>query len=321
MTLPNKRRATAQAFLAASCVGSLLSPIGITPAAAQEDQQALGGVTVTESVIVEEKGKRQESPKATRPVRDTPQTVTIITAETVEQQNLLTLRDMLSTVPGITFGAAEGGTPPSDQINFRGYSATNDITQDGVRDSAAYSRSDSFNLEQLEVTNGANSVTTGAGSVGGSINIVTKRPLAETRTVVSAGIGTDDYYRGTVDANLRVNDLIAVRLNAMGHKNGIPGRDVEKNERWGVAPSVTIGIEGPTKLTLLYLHQEDNNIPQYGVPYYTNATTSGPVPDVDRGAYFGYRNVDRQDITVDQATAIAEHEFSDTVSIRNLARW
>jgi catecholate siderophore receptor len=321
MTLPNKRRATAQAFLAASCVGSLMSPIGITPAAAQEDQQALGGVTVTESVIVEEKGKRQESPKATRPVRDTPQTVTIITAETVEQQNLLTLRDMLSTVPGITFGAAEGGTPPSDQINFRGYSATNDITQDGVRDSAAYSRSDSFNLEQLEVTNGANSVTTGAGSVGGSINIVTKRPLAETRTVVSAGIGTDDYYRGTVDANLRVNDLIAVRLNAMGHKNGIPGRDVEKNERWGVAPSVTIGIEGPTKLTLLYLHQEDNNIPQYGVPYYTNATTSGPVPGVDRGAYFGYRNVDRQDITVDQATAIAEHEFSDTVSIRNLARW
>src|SRR3546814_3385713 len=88
---------------------------------------------------------------------------------------------MLSTVPGITFGAAEGGSPPADSINFRGYSAGSDITQDGVRDSAAYSRSDSFNLEQLEIVNGANSVQSGAGSVGGSINIVTKRPLDDTR--------------------------------------------------------------------------------------------------------------------------------------------
>src|SRR3546814_574424 len=97
---------------------------------------------------------------------------------------------MLSTVPGITFGAAEGGSPPADSINFRGYSAGSDITQDGVRDSAAYSRSDSFNLEQLEIVNGANSVQSGASSVGGSINIFTKRPLGDTRIVGTAGIGT-----------------------------------------------------------------------------------------------------------------------------------
>ena len=63
---------------------------------------------------------------------------------------LLTLRDVLSTVPGITFGAAEGGIAPSDQITLRGYSASSDITTDGVRDSAPYSRSDPFNLEQVE---------------------------------------------------------------------------------------------------------------------------------------------------------------------------
>ncbi len=318
----------AQTFLALSCVGSLLSPIGASQASAQssptqstQDAPALGGVTVSDTALEIEVGRKQESPKATRPVRDTPQTVTIITKEVIDQQNLLTLRDMLSTVPGITFGAAEGGTPPSDQINLRGYSASNDITQDGVRDSAAYSRSDSFNLEQVEVVNGANSVTTGSGSVGGQINIVTKRPLADTRIVVNGGIGTDNYYRSTIDANVRVNDLIAVRLNAMAHENDVPGRDVENNKRWGIAPSVTIGIESPTRLTLQYVHQEDTNIPQYGVPYFTNATTSGAVPGVDRSDYFGYRNVDRQDITIDQATAIGEHEFSDTVSIRNLARW
>lgn len=326
--------ASAPAFLALAAVGFVASapaqaagdPVAVT--ASEDDPKVDPGTDPQtaqrerdqqrEEIVVEgqEYQPHQASPKATRTVRDTPQTVTIITAETIEQQNLLTLRDMLSTVPGITFGAAEGGTPPSDQINFRGYSATNDITQDGVRDSAAYSRSDSFNLEQLEVVNGANSVQNGAGSVGGSINLVTKRPLAETRIVASAGIGTADYYRGTVDANLRVNDLIAVRLNAMAHKNDVPGRDVDKNERWGIAPSVSIGIDSPTKLTLQYLHQEDDNIPQYGVPYY-----DGLIPGADRSSYYGYRNVDTQQITVDQATITFDHELSDSWSVRNLARW
>ncbi|WP_432653840.1 TonB-dependent receptor [Sphingobium nicotianae] len=286
-----------------------------------DEQTTLGGEEVRYSDDDVPPPQKQESPKAVRPVRDTPQTVTILSSEVLEQQNLLTLRDMLSTVPGITFGAAEGGTPPSDQINFRGYAAGSDITQDGVRDSAAYSRSDSFNLEQLEVTNGANSVTTGAGSVGGSINLITKRPKADTSVAIAGGVGTKDYFRGTIDANLRVSDLIAWRVNLMGHKNGIPGRDVEENKRWGIASAVTIGIDEPTKLTIQYFHQADNNIPQYGVPYFKTATNDGEVPGVDRSDYFGYRNVDKQRIRVNQVTGIFEHEFSDTVSIRNLARW
>ncbi|MEI9851312.1 MAG: TonB-dependent receptor [Sphingomonas sp.] len=264
---------------------------------------------------------KQESPKATRPVRDTPQTVTVITSETIEQQNLLTLRDVLSTVPGITFGAAEGGTPPSDQINLRGFPAGSDLTTDGVRDSGAYSRSDPFNLEQIEVVNGANSVTNGSGSVGGTINTVTKRPQSATSAIVTAGVGTDEYYRATVDANVRASELIAVRLNAMVHRNDIPGRDVENYRRWGVAPSVAIGIDGPTRLTLQYVHQEDDNIPQYGVPYYMNAFNQGAVPGVDRSDYFGYRNVDTQEIVLDQATITFDHALSDKVSVRNLTRW
>ncbi|UYY58135.1 TonB-dependent receptor [Sphingomonas sp. S2-65] len=318
-------RANAPAFLALACVGFVAS----APAAAAPDPTTDQAQSQTareqdrEDVIItgEAYQPHQETPKATRPVRDTPQTITVITAETIEQQNLLTLRDMLSTVPGITFGAAEGGTPPSDQINFRGFSASSDITQDGVRDSAAYSRSDSFNLEQLEIVNGANSVQNGAGSAGGSINIVTKRPLGDTRVTVTGGVGTPEYYRGTIDANLRASELIAVRLNAMVHRNDVPGRDVEYNKRWGVAPSVAIGIDGPTKLTLQYLHQEDRNIPQYGIPYFQNDLYDGMIPGVDRENYYGYRNVDRQDIDVDQATMIFDHEISDTVSVRNLARW
>ncbi|WP_425506420.1 TonB-dependent receptor [Sphingomonas xinjiangensis] len=107
----------------------------------------------------------------------------------------------------------------------------------------------------------------------------------------------------------------------MVHRNDIPGRDIEYNKRWGVAPSVAIGIEGPTRVTLQYLHQEDRNVPQYGIPYFQNDVYDGLIPGVDRENYYGYRNVDRQDIDVDQATMIFDHEISDTVSVRNLARW
>ncbi|KMS54791.1 TonB-denpendent receptor [Novosphingobium barchaimii LL02] len=314
MSIKPSKAAARRTFLALSCIAPVFAPAAHAQTA-DSAERSLGGVTVSDTAIAEP-GRQLESPKRTRTVRDTPQTITVLTREVIEQQNLLTLRDVLSTVPGITFGAGEGGTGPGDNITFRGYSAANDITIDGVRDSAQITRTDPFNLDQVEVTNGANSVISGAGSVGGNINIVTKRPKADDAYVATAGVGTDDYYRATVDLNKRVNDLVAFRLNAMWHRNDLPGRDVENYKRWGVAPSLTIGIDSPTRLTLQYSHQEDDNVPQYGVPYY-----SGTVPGVHRSDYFGYRNVDKQRINVDQMTAIFEHEFSDTASIRNLARW
>lgn len=323
-TTGNRRHST---FLAVSCIGSVLVPAiahaqqANAPDPSPPQERALGSVTVTDTAIDDAPGNRLESPKRTRTVRDTPQTITVLTSEVLQQQNLLSLRDALSTVPGITFGAGEGGSGYGDSINFRGYSANTDITVDGVRDSAQYTRSDPFNVDQIEVTNGANSVISGVGSVGGSINIVSKQPLSKDQTVISGGVGTANYYRGTVDMNKRVNDLIAVRLNAMYHRNDVPGRDVENNRRWGIAPSVTIGIDSPTRLTLGYVHQEDHNIPQYGVPYFENASNDGPVPGVDRSDYFGYKKLDTQRVNLDRLTATFDHEFSDKTSIRNLTRW
>src|SRR3546814_3290405 len=170
-----------------------------------------------------------------------------ISTQTIRQQNLLTLRDALSTIPGITVGAGEGGGGYGDSINLRGYSASNDITVDGVRDSAQYSRTDPFNLQQIEVYNGANSVYNGSGSVGGTINLVQKTPQATDLTVLEAGVGTDDSYRATVDRNLRVSDMVAVRLTAMYHENDVPRPDVGKYERWGIHPSVTPGLDSPTR--------------------------------------------------------------------------
>lgn len=274
-----------------------------------------------ETVAVTGRRKRPESPKYTAPLLDTPQTITVIDSATIRGQNLLTLREILSTAPGITFGAGEGGGGYGDSINLRGYAANTDITVDGVKDSAQYTRTDPFNLEQIELVNGANSVYGGSGSLGGSINIVSKTPHGMNRTIATGTVGTDAYYRGTLDADYLIADEIALRLNLMGHTNDVPGRDVERYHRSGFAPSIVFGLGSPTEFTISYLHQKDDNIPQYGVPYYKSLYNGGPLPNGDPGNYYGYRNIDTQESVVDQFTAKVEHDFNDRLSVRNLTRW
>ena len=109
------KSSTSATFLALSCVGSLMSTAAmaadIDTDASSEQQSERDRREEREAIVVtgEHYQTQQELPKSTRSVRDTPQTVTVIPAETIEQQNLLTLRDALSDSPGITFGAGEGG--------------------------------------------------------------------------------------------------------------------------------------------------------------------------------------------------------------------
>ncbi|KFN43851.1 TonB-dependent receptor [Arenimonas oryziterrae] len=314
-------RPTPRLRLLSTTIGLILGASGL-PALAAEPGTAIPAdpadqATRLPSVEVQGAAKPEvSSPKYTAPLLDTPQTVTVMTRETMDQQNLLSLRDMLSTLPGITFGAGEGGGGYGDSINLRGFSASSDITVDGVRDSAQYSRTDPFNLEQLELVNGANSVYAGAGSVGGSINLVTKTARRGESSTLTAAAGTDSYGRLTFDSNQEIGDNGAFRINAMAHRNDAPGRDVEQFQRWGIAPSLAFGLGTDTSLTLSYVHQKDSNIPQYGVPFYNG----GPLPGVDAGNYYGYANVDRQDIENDAFTAILTHAFGEHLSVRNLTR-
>ncbi|WP_242124378.1 TonB-dependent receptor [Sphingobium sp. Sx8-8] len=307
-------------FLALGCVGAMAFA---TAAQAQDAAQGarLGGMTVTDTAIDEApvKVEKAESPKYTRPLLDTPQTITVIGKETIQQQNLLTLREVLSTVPGITFGAGEGGFGYGDRIILRGQDAKNDVTVDGVRSGAFLNRNEVYNIEQVEVTNGANSVMNGGGSVAGTINLVTKRPLADDQTILNAGIGTDNYYRATIDANKRINDLVAVRINAVYHENDVPGRDVENYKRWGIAPAITIGIDGPTSLTIQGEHLDDKAMPQYGIRYFP--ALGGILDQFDRAGYYGFANLDRQDSKTNSLQTIFSHQFSDSVKIRNLTRY
>lgn len=262
---------------------------------------------------------KPSSVKYTEPLLNTPQTVTVVTREVMDQQNLLGLRDVLSTLPGITFGAGEGGGGYGDAIILRGFNASSDITTDGVRDSAQYSRTDSFNLDAVELINGANSVFSGAGSVGGNINLVSKTARNGDFTTVQAGAGTDSYGRVTVDSNTDFDNGTAFRINAMAHQNDAPGRDHETFERWGIAPSVAFGLGTDTRFTLSYFHQSDDNVPQYGVPYFSGV--GGPLPGVDPSNYYGYHNIDQQEIDVDMLTGVFERDFGASTTLRSLARF
>ncbi len=290
---------------------------------ARAETPADAGAGAQELDKVEVVGQSQQKPssvKYTEPLLDTPQTITVVTKKVIDQQNLLGLRDVLSTLPGITFGAGEGGGGYGDSINLRGFTASSDITTDGIRDSAQYTRSDTFYLESIELINGANSAVSGAGSVGGNINLVNKTAREGDAHAFTLGLGSDRYGRVTADSNFDFENGTALRLNAMAHQNDVPGRDHENFQRWGFAPSLAIGLGSDTRVTLSYLHQSDENLPQYGVPFALNSYNDGPLPGIDPETYFGYRNVSEQQIDVDMITAVFEHDFNDQVSVRTLGR-
>jgi len=303
------------ALLMAITAPTLAAPGGDAPADAAMQAKELDTVEVHGQRV-----QKASSPKYTEDLVDTPQTITVVTSEVMAQQNLLGLKDVLSTLPGITFGAGEGGGGYGDSINLRGFTASSDITTDGVRDSAQYTRSDTFNLESIELINGANSAMSGAGSVGGTINLVSKAAREGDFNTFTVGAGSDKYGRVTADSNFDFENGIAVRLNAMGHTQDVPGRDEEFKHRWGFAPSIAFGLDSDTRFTLSYLHQHDNNMPQYGVPFALSPFNDGPLPGVDRETYFGYRNTSRQESDVDMLTGVLEMDFGDHVGLRSLAR-
>jgi catecholate siderophore receptor len=158
------------------------------------------------------------SPRYTEPLRNLPQTITVIPKAVIEQQGATSLTDALRNVPGITITAGEGGAPAGDNLTLRGNSARNDIFVDGVRDLSPQSR-DPFNLEQIEVTKGPTSAITGRGSAGGAINLISKGPGISRFIGGSLALGNADTRRATLDINtplgrIGLGERSAFRLNA-----------------------------------------------------------------------------------------------------------
>lgn len=270
------------------------------------------------------------SPRYTEPLRNIPQTITVIPKEVIAQQGATSLTDVLRNVPGLTITAGEGGVPAGDNLTIRGNSARNDIFVDGVRDLSPQSR-DPFNLEQVEVTKGPTSAISGRGSAGGTINLLSKSAFVGRAISGSLALGNADTRRATVDVNtslarLGLGEKTGFRLNMLVHGAGVPGRNVVKNDRWGIAPSLAFGLGSPTRVTFSYYKLRQDNISDYGIPWVpaTNnalaAYRDQPAP-VPRETFYGFRDRDREVLNQDTGTAKVEHDFTDTLQLRTQLRY
>lgn len=287
----------------------------------------ISGVAASVDVI----GQTQiSSPKYTEPLRDVPQTITVISKAVIEEQAATTLRDVLRNVPGLTMAAGEGGVAAGDNLTLRGFSARNDVFIDGVRDLGPQSR-DPYNLEQVEVAKGPSSSFNGRGSAGGTINLVSKSPGLERYFGGSLNFGSDRTQRVTGDINLPLKGIglgerTGLRLNTLWHQSGVAGRDVVENQRWGVAPSLAFGVGTSTRLTLNYFKNKQDNIPDYGIPWVTAthnvlaAFRDKPAP-VDRESYYGLKSRDFEKLNSDLATVKFEQDFDDNLNFRTQFRY
>ncbi|TCS12835.1 TonB-dependent receptor [Caulobacter sp. BK020] len=307
------------AAFAAAAPDADAAPLATAPADSVADNQ-VSGVQVDGA----RKTPTVDSPKLTASLVDTPKAITVIPERIIRQTAATSLQDILRTSPGITFGAGEGGQPLADRPFIRGQASGNNVFVDGIRDSGGQTR-EVFNLEQVEVVKGPDSAYSGRGSGGGSINLTSKTPKADDFATGSVGVGTDEYVRATVDLNHKINDSVAVRLNLLGTQGNTPGRKAVDFDRWGIAPSIAFGLNGPTQVVASYYHLDGNNMPDYGIPLFTKvpgvARDASGVLQVDRDTFYGLKDRDYQKTKADIGTVSVNHQINDNLGVRQVLRY
>jgi catecholate siderophore receptor len=297
--------------LATTVLGSTLAP-AVAFAATGSGAPPPDGDAATDQILVT--GVRSlTSDKIPDGTFNAAQTIDVISRQVLDQQATSRLQDALRNVPGITLNAGEGAAR-GDTVNLRGFPAFNDFFLDGIRDAAVYTR-DSFDLESIEVLKGPSAVLFGRGSTGGAINQVSKAPtLAPLYSATLVG-GTNDEIRGTADVDVPISENAAVRLNAMGERSKVVDRDEVFNHRWGIAPTIAVGIGGPDTLTASFLHQEENGRPDTGIPF-----VDGRPAKVPRSNFYGLKS-DRATADVNVGTLRYRHAFSADLAIASTTRY
>lgn len=254
--------------------------------------------------------------KFTEPLIETPQSISVVPQFVMEDQGVSTLRDTLRNVPGISLAAGEAGAQ-GDNLTIRGFTARNDMFLDGIRDFGSYYR-DSFNYEQVEALEGPAGIQFGRGSTGGVINQESKIPQVEKFANVDTQFGTDLTRRITADLNSPQEIWLggtAFRANVMAEEAGIAGRDAAEVRRFGMAPSVSMGMNTATRATLSYVHLSEDDTPDYGLPWLYNR----PAP-ANRRSYFGFPDENYLKTNDNILTLRAERDLSPSVDLHTIAR-
>lgn len=254
------------------------------------------------------------SGKIAAPLLDTPKSVTVISRKLLDDKNITTMRDALRNSPGISLGAGEASVQ-GDSLTIRGFTARSDFFLDGMRDFGSYYR-DPFNMDSIEVLEGPDSILFGRGSTGGVVNQVSKKPKLRSFNDATLNVGTDNTKRVTADVNKKLATNSALRLNIMGHNSNVAGRDSAENTRYGFAPSLALGLGTKTRLNISYFYQHEDNIPDYGIPWFFEKPAK-----VNKKNYYGFENTNFLKTTANIGTIKLEHDFNESFTLRQQLRY
>lgn len=278
--------------------------------------EKLTAVTVTATratpAVVGYQARRSRSATRTdTPLRDVPQSVSVVTTELIRDQAMQGLADVTRYVPGVTMGQGEGNR---DQPTIRGNGSTSDFFVDGLRDDVEYFR-DLYNVDRVEVLKGPNAMAFGRGGGGGVINRVTKDATWARVHSLSLQGGAYDQRRATLDLGQPVGAYAAARLNGM-YEHSASYRDYVGLERYGINPTVTLAPGARTRIRLGYELFDDHRTADRGVPSFHGR----PLP-TDPSTFFGDPNQSYADARVQAGAATVEHELAPGLALRNATRW
>jgi len=253
--------------------------------------------------------RAQETSSATKtltPLRDLPQSITVVTNEQIRDQSMESIADVVNYVPGITSHQGENNR---DQLVIRGNSTSADFFLNGVRDDVQYYR-DLYNVDRVEALKGPNAMIFGRGGGGGVVNRVTKEAaFAKLREMTFQG-GSFGNKRVTVDFDQPFNHRVAFRADGLYENSGSFRKSVYL-ERYGINPTLTIAPDSDTRVTLGFEHFHDRRIADRGIPSFQGKPADTPI-----STFFGNPDLSYVRARVDLLSSMVEHQ-SGRLHIRN----
>ncbi|WP_426064306.1 TonB-dependent siderophore receptor [Flavobacterium sp. DSP2-3-1] len=210
---------------------------------------------------------------------DTPQSVQVIGAEIIEQQQAIRLSEVIKNANGIYVGSARGGAQES--FFSRGYDmSANNMFKNGFRYNAG-SIPEVSGLEKVEFLKGGSALLYGNVAPGGILNLVTKTPSFKSGGEITMQAGSYSYYKPSIDFYGPLNKHIAYRFNA-SYENSGSFRDYVKNERIYINPSFLFKVSDKTQITLQGDYLSADWTPDFGT-----GIIGKTILDLPRNTYYG----------------------------------
>lgn len=258
--------------------------------------------------------------KTDTPLIETPQAISVVTRDQMEAQGVQTLRQATAYTAGAVSNYFDSR---SDSFAARGGSVSQ--YQDGLlRTYGTYnsSRPDPYTLERVEFLRGPSSVLYGQGSVGGVLNLTSKRPQAETLREVQVQLGNNARKQIAADLTgaLDADGQWLYRLVAVGRDSGSQIDHVD-DDRLVFAPSLTWQPNADTSLTLQALHQKDQSGSIIGFFPWQGTQLPSPYGQIPRNTFISEPDWDAYDTTNHSWGYLFSHRLTSDWTVRqNLRR-